>query len=145
MVNPIIKFGIPIVAIITVGLVLREAYATSLGSAGSSASGFGQGIGSAIEGFGQGIGSVPQNILGGFGSGLTSLSSGIKSFTSIFGIGNDPIPAVSSGATNPALTQRFSAYAETPNTMATTGSNAVTNSSLASPSSAVGIRQRLGF
>ena len=136
MVNPIIKFGIPIVGIIVVGLALREAYATSLGSAGGSIGGFGSGIGSAIEGFGRGIGSVPQNILGGFGSGLSSLSTGIKSFTSIFGIGNDPIPAVSSGATNPALTQRFSSQAVTPSPSSTTGSNA---------NSALAYRQKMGF
>ena len=45
MVNPIIKFGIPIVGIIVIGLALREAYATSLGSAGGSLGAFGGGIG----------------------------------------------------------------------------------------------------
>ena len=34
MVNPIIKFGIPIVGIITVGLFLRQAFGSSLGQAG---------------------------------------------------------------------------------------------------------------
>ena len=88
MVNPIIKFGIPIVGIIVVGLALREAYATSLGSAGGSLGAFGGGIGGAFSSVARGIGDVPRQVLGGFGEGLGSLSSGIKSFTSIFGIGN---------------------------------------------------------
>ena len=81
MVNPIIKFGIPIIGIIVVGLALREAYATSLGSAGGSVGGFGTGIGSALSGVARGIGDVPRQILGGFGEGLTGLTGGIKSFT----------------------------------------------------------------
>lgn len=136
MVNPIIKFGIPIVGIIVVGLALREASATSLGSAGGSLGGFGTGIGSAFSGVARGVGDVPRQILGGFGEGLGSLSSGIKSFTSIFGLGSDPIPAVSSGATNPALTQRFSSQGTTPPPTSTTGSQS---------NSALAYRQKMGF
>ena len=136
MVNPIIKFGIPIVAIIVVGLALREASATSLGSAGGSLGGFGSGIGSAFSGVARGVGDVPRQILGGFGEGLGSLSTGIKSFTSIFGLGSDPLPAVSSGATNPALTQRFSSQGTTPPPSSTTGSQS---------NSALAYRQKMGF
>jgi len=124
LVNPIIKFGIPIVGIVIVGLALREAYASSLGAAGGSVGGFGSGIGAAFSGVARGIGDVPRQILGGFGEGLGSLSSGIKSFTSIFGIGNQPIPpAVESGATNPTITQRFSSNPVQEVTGSTTGSS----------------------
>ena len=136
MVNPLIKFGIPIVGIVIVGLALREAYATSLGSAGGSIGGFGTGIGSAFSGVAQGIGDFPKKILGGFGEGLTSFSTGIKSFTSIFGIGSDPIPSTSSGATNPALRQRFSSSAVTPPPTTTTASQS---------NSALAYRQEMGF
>ena len=137
MVNPIIKFGIPIVGIIVVGLALREAYATSLGSAGGSVGGFGSGIGSALTGVAKGIGDVPRQVLGGFGEGLGSLSSGIKSFTSIFGIGNQPIPpSVESGSTNPTVTQRFSSNPVEETSGTTTGS---------SNFSALAYRQKMGF
>ena len=137
MVNPIIKFGIPIVGIIVIGLALREAYATSLGSAGGSVGGFGTGIGSAFSGVARGIGDVPRQILGGFGEGLGSFSKGIKSFTSIFGIGNEPIPpSVESGSTNPTITQRFSSNPVQQVTGSTTGS---------SNFSALSYRQSQGF
>ena len=137
MVNPIIKFGIPIVGIIVVGLALREASASSLGSAGSSLGGFGTGIGSAFSGVARGIGDVPRQVLGGFGEGLGSLSSGIKSFTSIFGIGNEPIPpAVESGSTNPSITQRFTSNPVQEVTGSTTGS---------SNFSALSYREAMGF
>ena len=137
MVNPIIKFGIPIVGIVIVGLALREAYATSLGSAGGSVGGFGTGIGSAFSGVARGIGDVPRQILGGFGEGLGSLSTGIKSFTSIFGIGNQPIPpSVESGSTNPTITARFSSNPVQEVTGSTTGS---------SNFSALSYRQAQGF
>tara|TARA_R110001599_G_scaffold347740_1_gene574321 strand:+ start:986 stop:1399 length:414 start_codon:yes stop_codon:yes gene_type:complete len=137
LVNPIIKFGIPIVGIIVVGLALREASATSLGSAGGSLGGFGGGIGSAFSGVAKGLGDVPRQVLGGFGEGLGSLSSGIKSFTSIFGIGNEPIPpAVESGATNPSITQRFTSNPVQEVTGSTTGS---------SNFSALSYRQAQGF
>ena len=137
MVNPIIKFGIPIVGIIIVGLALREAYATSLGSAGGSVGGFGTGIGSAFSGVARGIGDVPRQVLGGFGEGLGRLSTGIKSFTSIFGIGNEPIPpAVESGSTNPTITQRFTSNPVQEVTGSTTGS---------SNFSALSYRQSQGF
>ena len=137
MVNPIIKFGIPIVGIIVIGLALREAYATSLGSAGGSIGGFGSGIGSAFSGLAKGIGDVPRQVLGGFGEGLGSFSKGIKSFTSIFGIGNEPIPpSVESGSTNPTITQRFSSNPVQEVTGSTTGS---TNFS------ALSYRQAQGF
>ena len=131
MVNPIIKFGIPIVGIITVGLFLRQAFGSSLGQAG-------QDVGAG----GAGIGSVPANILGGFGQGLEALSGGIKSFTSLFGIGVGATPtSVESGATNPVVRQRF----EAPFVASTSTTASSNNSNLASPSSAYGIRQRLGF
>ena len=137
MVNPIIKFGIPIVGIIVVGLALREAYATSLGSAGGSVGAFGGGIGGALSGVAKGFGDIPRQVLGGFGEGLGSLSSGIKSFTSIFGIGNEPIPpAVESGSTNPTITQRFSSNPVQQVTGSTTGS---------SNFSALSYRQSQGF
>ena len=137
MVNPIIKFGIPIVGIIVVGLALREASATSLGSAGGSLGGFGTGIGSAFSGVARGLGDVPRQVLGGFGEGLGSLSSGIKSFTSIFGIGNEAIPpAVESGSTNPTITQRFTSNPVQEVTGSTTGS---------SNFSALSYRQAQGF
>jgi len=124
LVNPIIKFGIPIVGIVIVGLALREAYATSLGSAGGSLGGFGAGIGGAFSSVARGIGDVPRQVLGGFGEGLTSFSTGIKSFTSIFGIGNEPIPpAVESGSTNPTITQRFTSNPVQEVTGSTTGSS----------------------
>ena len=137
MVNPIIKFGIPIIGIIVVGLALREAYATSLGSAGGSVGAFGGGIGGALSGVARGFGDIPRQVLGGFGEGLGSLSSGIKSFTSIFGIGNEPIPpSVESGSTNPVITQRFSSnpIAEVQGTT-TAGTNY----------SALAYRQKMGF
>lgn len=137
MVNPIIKFGIPIVGIIVVGLALREAYATSLGSAGGSVGAFGGGIGGALSGVAKGFGDIPRQVLGGFGEGLGSLSSGIKSFTSIFGIGNQPIPpAVESGSTNPTITQRFTSNPVQQVTGSTTGS---------SNFSALSYRQAQGF
>ena len=137
MVNPIIKFGIPILGIIVIGLALREAYATSLGSAGGSVGAFGGGIGSAFSGVARGIGDVPRQILGGFGEGLGSFSKGIKSFTSIFGIGNEPIPpSVESGATNPTITARFSSNPVQEVTGSTTGS---------SNFSALSYRQAQGF
>jgi len=137
LVNPVIKFGIPIVGIVIVGLALREAYASSLGSAGGSIGGFGSGIGSAFSGVAKGIGDVPRQVLGGFGEGLGSLSKGIKSFTSIFGIGNEPIPpSVESGATNPTITQRFSSNPVQEVTGSTTGS---------SNFSALSYRQGSGF
>ena len=137
MVNPIIKFGIPIVGIIVVGLALREAYATSLGSAGGSVGGFGTGIGSAFSGVAKGIGDVPRQILGGFGEGLTSLTGGIKSFTSLFGIGNQPIPpSVESGSTNPTITDRFTSNPVQEISGSTTGS---------SNFSALSYRQEQGF
>ena len=137
MVNPIIKFGIPIVGIIVIGLALREASATSLGSAGSSIGGFGGGIGGALSGVAKGFGDIPRQVLGGFGEGLTQFSSGIKSFTSIFGIGNEPIPpAVESGSTNPTVTQRFSSNPVQEVTGSTTGS---------SNFSALSYRQEQGF
>lgn len=137
MVNPIIKFGIPIVGIIVVGLALREASATSLGSAGGSLGGFGAGIGSAFSGVAKGIGDVPRQVLGGFGEGLGSLASGIKSFTSIFGIENEPIPpSVESGATNPSITARFTSNPVQEITGSTTGS---------SNFSALSYRQAQGF
>jgi hypothetical protein len=142
MVNPIIKFGIPIVAILTVALFLRQASATSLGQAGQDVGAGGSGIGSAIENLGAGIGSVPANILGGFGQGLSGLSAGIKSFTSLFGQGGWATPtSVESGATNPVVRQRFEAPF-----VASTSTTASSNAeNLASSSSAYGIRQRLGF
>lgn len=137
MVNPIIKFGIPILGIIVVGIALREASATSLGSAGGSVGAFGTGIGSAFSGVARGIGDVPRQILGGFGEGLGSFSKGIKSFTSIFGIGNEPIPpSVESGATNPTVTQRFTSNPVQEVTGSTTGS---------SNFSALSYRQSQGF
>lgn len=142
MVNPIIKFGIPIVGIITVGLFLRQAFGSSLGQAGQDVGAGGAGIGGAIENLGAGIGSVPANILGGFGQGLEALSGGIKSFTSLFGIGVGATPtSVESGATNPVVRQRF----EAPFVASTSTTASSNNSNLASPSSAYGIRQRLGF
>ena len=140
MVNPIIKFGIPIVGIIVVGLALREAYATSLGSAGGSIGGFGGGAGDAISGIAKGIGDVPRQVLGGFGEGLSGLSSGIRSFTSLFGIGGSTPPSVESGATNPTVRQRF----EAPVTAisSTTASSNVDNLAY-DTSTAYGIRQTL--
>ena len=137
MVNPIIKFGIPIIGILVVGLALREAYATSLGSAGGSVGGFGTGIGSALSGVARGIGDVPRQILGGFGEGLTGLTGGIKSFTSLFGIGNQPIPpSVESGSTNPTITDRFTSNPVQEISGSTTGS---------SNFSALSYRQEQGF
>ncbi len=94
---------IPLVGIAVIGLVLKEAYTTGLGSAGASAGGFGQGIGSALQGVGVGIGSIPANILGGFGSGLSSLSGGISSFLNLFGANSSISPASNSGNTNPVV------------------------------------------
>ena len=141
MVNPIIKFGIPIIGIIVVGLALREASATSLGSAGGSLGAFGGGIGGAFSSVAKGIGDVPRQVLGGFGEGFGSLSSGIKSFTSIFGIGATP-PSVESGATNPTVKQRF----ETPYRVSTstTASSNVDNLAY-DTSTAFGLRQKWGF
>lgn len=94
---------IPLVGVAVIGLILREAYATGLGSAGASAGGFGRGIGQALEGVGSGIGSIPANILGGFGSGLSSLSGGISSFLNLFGANSSTSPASNSGNTNPVV------------------------------------------
>jgi hypothetical protein len=131
MVNPIIKFGIPIVGIITVGLFLKQAFGSSLGQAGQDVGSGGSGIGSAIEKLGAGIGSVPANILGGFGQGLSGLSAGIASFTSLFGIGTGATPtSVESGATNPVVRQRF----EAPFVASTSTTASSNNDSLARPS-----------
>jgi len=134
LVFKITRIVLPLVGVAVIGLILREAYATSLGQAGSSAGGFGQGLGDALGGIGQGIGSIPSNILGGFGSGLTSLSSGIGSFLNLFGGFGSPSPAVESGSTNPVVRVRQ-----------TSSSNAGSTTTASSNFSALSYRQGMGF
>ena len=134
MVFKITRIVLPLVGVAVIGLILREAYATSLGQAGSSAGGFGRGLGDALGGIGSGIGSIPANILGGFGSGLTSLSSGIGSFLNLFGGISSPSPAVESGSTNPTIRVRQTGTVN-PTPTTTAGVN----------NSALSYRQRMGF
>ena len=65
------------------------------------------------------------------------LLTGYKSFTSLFGIGNQPIPpSVESGSTNPTITDRFTSNPVQEISGSTTGS---------SNFSALSYRQEQGF
>ena len=79
----ITKYAFPIFGILIAGLFLKEAYGSSVGTAGRS---FGSGLGAftqGISGFGESI-----NQLGtGIGSGITGLLSPIKDVGSWFGDG----------------------------------------------------------
>lgn len=95
----ITKYAIPIVGVILFGLFIREASATSVGTAGRS---FGSGLGA----FTQGIGAFGESInqLGsGIGSGITGLFSPVREVGSWFGLWNANSPANQSGATNPSI------------------------------------------
>ena len=123
----ITKFAIPIVGLILFGLFLKEASATSVGSAGRS---FGSGLGAFTQGIG-GFGESINQLGTGIGSGITGLLSPIKDVGSWFGLFTSNTSANASGATNPAIGGVVSSGStQTPNTpTASTSSNTTSSSS----------------
>ena len=116
----ITKLAIPIVGVILFGLFLREATATSVGSAGRS---FGSGLGSFFEGIG-GMGESINRLGTGIGSGITGILSPIQTVGSWFNLFNENSPANQSGATNPSIGGVVSSGStSTPNTPTASTSN----------------------
>ena len=130
VVGSIAKYGIPIFGLLVAGLFLREAYATSVGSAGRS---FGSGLGAFTQGIG-GFGESINQLGTGIGSGITGLLSPIKDVGSWFGLFTPNTSSNASGATNPSIGGVVSSGStKTPNTpTASTSSN--TTSSATTPS-----------
>ncbi len=96
----ITKYAVPVVGVILFGLFLREASATSVGSAGRS---FGSGLGAFFTGIG-GFGESINQLGTGIGSGITGLFSPVKEIGGWFGLfDNTNSPANQSGSTNPSI------------------------------------------
>lgn len=123
----IAKYAIPIFGIIIAGLFIREAAATSVGTAGRS---FGSGLGAFTQGIG-GFGESINQLGTGIGSGITGLLSPIKDVGSWFGLFSTNTSSNASGATNPSIGGVVSSGStKTPNTpTASTSSNTTSSSS----------------
>ncbi len=123
----IAKYALPIAGIILFGLFIREASASSVGTAGRS---FGSGLGAFTEGIG-GFGESINKLGTGIGSGITGLLSPIKDVGSWFGLFTTNTSSNASGATNPSIGGVVSGGStQTPNTpTASTSSNTTTSSS----------------
>lgn len=125
VVGSIAKYGIPIFGLLVAGLFLREAYATSVGSAGRS---FGSGLGEFTQGIG-GFGDSINKLGTGIGGGITGLLSPIRDVGSWFGLFTANTSANASGATNPAIGGVVtSGSTRTPNTPTASTSTNTTNS-----------------
>lgn len=124
------KYALPIGAVLLFGLFLKEASASSVGTAGRS---FGEGLGAFTQGIG-GFGESINQLGTGIGSGITGLLSPIRDVGSWFGLFSTNTPANQSGATNPSISGVISSGStETPNTpTASTSSN--TTSGATTPS-----------
>tara|TARA_R100000306_G_scaffold62346_1_gene68839 strand:+ start:1124 stop:1564 length:441 start_codon:yes stop_codon:yes gene_type:complete len=96
----IAKFAVPIIGVIFLGLFLKEASATSFGSAGRS---FGSGLGAFFTGIG-GFGESINQLGTGIGAGVTGLFRPVKEIGGWFGLfDNTNSPANQSGSTNPSI------------------------------------------
>ncbi len=122
----IAKYAIPIFGLLVAGLFLKEAYGTSVGTAGRS---FGSGLGAFTQGIG-GFGESINQLGTGIGSGITGLLSPIKDVGSWFGLFSTNTSANASGATNPSIGGVVSSGStQTPNTpTASTSSNTTSTS-----------------
>ena len=117
----IAKFAFPIFGLLIAGLFIKEAYGSSVGTAGKS---FGSGLGAFTQGIG-GFGESINQLGTGIGSGITGLLSPIKDVGSWFGLFTTNTSSNASGATNPAIGGVVSSGStQTPNTpTASTSSN----------------------
>ena len=123
----IAKFAFPIFGLLIAGLYIKEAYGSSVGTAGRS---FGSGLGAFTQGIG-GFGESINQLGTGIGSGITGLLSPIKDVGSWFGLFTSNTSANASGATNPSIGGVVSSGStQTPNTpTASTSSNTTSSSS----------------
>lgn len=123
----IAKYALPIFGLLVAGLFIKEAYGSSVGTAGKS---FGSGLGAFTQGIG-GFGESINQLGTGIGSGITGLLSPIKDVGSWFGLFSTNTPASQSGATNPSIGGVVSSGStQTPNTpTASTSSNTTSSSS----------------
>lgn len=126
----ITKYAFPIFGLLIAGLFIREAYSSSVGTAGQS---FGSGLGAFTQGIG-GFGESINQLGTGIGSGITGLLSPIKDVGSWFGLFSTNTSANASGATNPAIGGVVSSGStQTANTPTASTSSNTTSSGATTP------------